>query len=157
MKNLSSETTNTLKHYYCCSFTCTRVQMLDCKINITDIYEISLLKLFVLTSTISRAFSASFGERLKENHFKERPKLSNAWSLLEANWQNLKSFRRKLCGLMSLKQSTMFDIHKIQIPRKHHRYCQTWCSGVALQQEELEILFSSRTTILKVEKKSCFK
>ncbi len=48
--------------------------------------------------------------------------LSNAWSLLEANWQNLKSFRRKLCGLMSLKfspiswkQSTMLDIHKIDI------------------------------------------
>lgn len=55
------------------------------------------------TSTISLAYSPSFRERLKENHFKERPILSNAWSLLEANWQNLKSFKRKLCGLMSLK------------------------------------------------------
>lgn len=137
--------------------------MLDCTINITDIYEISQLKLFVLTSTISPAFSASFGERLKENHFKERPILSNAWTLLEANWQNLKSFRRKHCGLMSLKfnsiswkQSYVWHTQNSDT-QKHHHYCQTWCSGVALQREELESLFSSRTTILKVEKKSCFK
>jgi len=82
VKNLSSEITNTLQHYYCVHLTCTRVQMLDCTINITDIYEISQLKLFVLTSTISPC-SASFRERLKENHFKERPILSNAWSLLK--------------------------------------------------------------------------
>lgn len=114
------------------------------------------------TSTISPAYSASFRERLKENHFKERPILSNAWSLLAANWQNLKRFKRKLCGLMSLKfnpisgkQSTIFDIHKIQITASLLSDIMLWSCSSARGTRKL-VLFKNNTTEGR-KKILCFK